>query len=57
MPGYTPPDSTMVSSRPMGGNVGPVGSPDEKDLLGAILGGDLNSAAEMLLGLLPGERS
>ncbi|WP_068155626.1 MlaD family protein [Rhodococcus phenolicus] len=51
VPGYTP-DSTMVSSRPMGGNVGPVGSPDEKDLLGAILGGDLNSAAEMLLGPL-----
>ncbi|MGW0019133.1 MlaD family protein [Rhodococcus sp. NPDC003382] len=52
VPGYIPDASTMVSTEPVGGNVGPVGGPEEKELLDAILGGDLNAAAEMLLGPL-----
>jgi len=52
VPGYTPDGSTMVSNKPVGGNVGPVGGAEEKELLDAILGGDLNAAAEMLLGPL-----
>ncbi|EME16528.1 mce related protein [Rhodococcus triatomae BKS 15-14] len=35
-----------------GGNVGPVGGPQEKEMLGRILGGDLTSAGEFLLGPL-----
>ncbi|MDC3725965.1 MULTISPECIES: MlaD family protein [Rhodococcus] len=40
----------VLSSIPSGGNVGPVGSDDEKKLLGALLGGDPSAAAEVLLG-------
>ncbi|WP_330255021.1 MCE family protein [Nocardia sp. NBC_00565] len=45
-------DPRTFSGVPMGGNVGPVGSPQEKELLDRILGGDLNAAAELLLGPL-----
>ncbi|MGI9209701.1 MAG: MlaD family protein [Rhodococcus sp. (in: high G+C Gram-positive bacteria)] len=40
----------IVSTVPVGGNVGPVGGEQEKDLLGKILGGDASAAAELLLG-------
>ncbi|MGX7723306.1 MCE family protein [Rhodococcus pyridinivorans] len=40
----------VLSSIPSGGNVGPVGSDEEKKLLGALLGGDPSAAAEVLLG-------
>lgn len=40
----------VASTPPAGGNVGPVGSPEEKDALSRILGGDLTSAGEVLLG-------
>ncbi|WP_319456973.1 MULTISPECIES: MlaD family protein [unclassified Mycobacterium] len=36
----------------IGGNVGPVGSPQEKDQLGVLVGGQANSATELLLGPL-----
>ncbi|MEU5844478.1 MCE family protein [Rhodococcus sp. NPDC047139] len=40
----------VLSSVPAGGNVGSIGSEEEKRLLGALLGGDPSAAAEMLLG-------
>lgn len=43
---FQPPPSLI------GGNVGPVGSPQEKELLTRILGGDVNAAGELLLGPL-----
>ncbi|MFZ2530125.1 MAG: MCE family protein [Rhodococcus sp. (in: high G+C Gram-positive bacteria)] len=50
--GGSPLIGNPLIGNPVGGNVGPVGSPGEKELFGALLGGDLNSAAEMLLGPL-----
>lgn len=43
-------DVQVYSSMPVGGNVGSIGSEQEKDILGAVLGGDPTAAAEMLLG-------
>ncbi|MGW0177660.1 MlaD family protein [Rhodococcus sp. NPDC003322] len=44
--------NAVDTTGPVGGNVGPVGSPEEKDMLSRILGGDLTSAGEFLLGPL-----
>lgn len=44
------PDARVYSSVPVGGNVGSIGSEQEREILGAILGGDPTAAAEMLLG-------
>lgn len=44
-------DSGQVHTTvPVGGNVGSIGSEQEKDLLGRILGGDASAASELLLG-------
>jgi len=40
----------VLGNAPSGGNVGSIGSEEEKKLLGALLGGDASAAAEMLLG-------
>jgi Cholesterol uptake porter CUP1 of Mce4, putative len=51
-----PPGPSPAEVRPqsvvIGGNVGPVGSRDEKDQLGRIVGGQANAATELLLGPL-----
>ncbi|MEE2033892.1 MlaD family protein [Rhodococcus chondri] len=43
-------ESSSAGGVPVGGNVGPVGSPDEKKIIDRILGGDLGAAADLLLG-------
>jgi ABC-type transporter Mla subunit MlaD len=51
-----PPGPSPAEVRPqsvvIGGNVGPVGSRQEKDQLGRIVGGQANAATELLLGPL-----
>jgi phospholipid/cholesterol/gamma-HCH transport system substrate-binding protein len=47
----TPPD-VQPQSAVIGGNVGPVGSPQEKQQLGRILGGNANATTELLFGPL-----
>lgn len=46
------PQAFQGQSVVIGGNVGPVGSRQEKDQLGFIVGGDANAATELLLGPL-----
>jgi phospholipid/cholesterol/gamma-HCH transport system substrate-binding protein len=47
-----PPRAVQPQSAVIGGNVGPVGSRQEKDQLSLIVGGDANAATEFLLGPL-----
>jgi virulence factor Mce-like protein len=47
-----PPPAVQPQSAVVGGNVGPVGSRQEKDQLSLIVGGDANAATEFLLGPL-----
>ena len=47
-----PPPAVQPQSAVIGGNVGPVGSRQEKDQLSLIVGGDANAATEFLLGPL-----
>jgi Cholesterol uptake porter CUP1 of Mce4, putative len=47
-----PPAEVRPQSVVIGGNVGPVGSLQEKDQLGRIVGGQANAATELLLGPL-----
>jgi hypothetical protein len=47
-----PPAKVRPQSVVIGGNVGPVGSLQEKDQLGRIVGGQANAATELLLGPL-----
>lgn len=42
----------VAMTAPVGGNVGTVGSPSEKDMLSRLLGGDVTAAGELLLGPL-----
>jgi len=51
-PGPSPPPSVQPQSTVMGGNVGPVGSRQEKDQLSLIVGAEANAATEFLLGPL-----
>jgi hypothetical protein len=55
-PSPAQPPGMTADARPqsavVGGNVGPVGSREEKDELGLIVGGQANSATELLLGPL-----
>jgi virulence factor Mce-like protein len=55
-PSPAPPPGAPTDARPqsavVGGNVGPVGSREEKDELGLIVGGKANSATVLLLGPL-----
>jgi virulence factor Mce-like protein len=46
----TPPASVQPQSIVIGGNVGPVGSPQENDQLSRIVGGEANAATQLLLG-------
>ncbi|MFD1814599.1 MlaD family protein [Rhodococcus gannanensis] len=47
-----PAPATGTGAPVSGGNVGPVGGPAEKEVLSQILGGDLTSAGELILGPL-----
>jgi virulence factor Mce-like protein len=46
----TPPASVQPQSAVIGGNVGPVGSPQENDQLSRIVGGEATAATQLLLG-------
>jgi virulence factor Mce-like protein len=51
-PAAPPPPGVQPQSAVIGGNVGPVGSRQEKDLLSLVIGGHANAATELLLGPL-----
>ena len=52
LPAELPPSAVRPQSAVIGGNVGPVGSRQEKDQLSLIVGGKANAATEFLLGPL-----
>ncbi|MEZ0364067.1 MlaD family protein [Mycobacterium sp. pUA109] len=50
LPAEAPPPAGVYSQRSIGGNIGPIGSSEEREQMGRIVGGEATTATVLLLG-------